>query len=107
MKIEINTAIILSSVTHSPKYFYSESIAIMVHSPHYFLRLLPFRLLWPEGVVLFFNTVANRSSEWGVLSWHWYFSNALPKVTISYLFLFSCDFENNGFNDDMKLRVDK
>lgn len=37
------------------------------------------RLIWPEFEVLFFNTVDNRSGEWGTMAWHWYFSRALPK----------------------------
>jgi len=37
------------------------------------------RLMWPELRVLLFNTVQNRSHEWGVSPWHWYFTSSLPK----------------------------
>ena len=35
--------------------------------------------VWPEGQVLFFNTVENKSVEYGVLPWYWYFGKAIPK----------------------------
>lgn len=51
------------------------ALAVTVAVDSFFWR----RWLWPEGVVLFFNTVENRSALWGVSPWHWYASAALPK----------------------------
>eukprot|EP00392_Amoebophrya_sp_AT5.2_P003408 g3413.t1 len=38
------------------------------------------RFTWPELGVFIFNGVEHKSSDWGVMPWHWYFSNALPKA---------------------------
>lgn len=39
------------------------------------------RLIWPEFQVFLFNGVQNRSVEWGVSPFTFYFTNLLPKIT--------------------------
>jgi alpha-1,6-mannosyltransferase len=46
----------------------------------YFWQTLP---IWPEWSSLYYNTILGKSSDWGVNSWHFYFTNALPRLFLN------------------------
>jgi len=61
-------------VTHAVLLFVS-CVAFTTCVDSYFWN----RIVWPEGVVLYFNTILNKSHEWGTQPVYWYFTSAFPR----------------------------
>ncbi|WWC58720.1 uncharacterized protein I303_101264 [Kwoniella dejecticola CBS 10117] len=43
------------------------------------------QILWPELSAFHYNLLQGQSSNWGIMRWHYYFSNSLPKLLLSSL----------------------
>lgn len=39
--------------------------------------------LWPEWTAFYYNTIQGHSADWGISPWHYYFSNALPRLMLN------------------------
>ncbi|KAL4933855.1 dolichyl-P-Man:Man(7)GlcNAc(2)-PP-dolichol alpha-1,6-mannosyltransferase [Aspergillus undulatus] len=55
-------------------------LAITLPVDSFFWQQFP---LWPELAAFKFNVVAGQSSAWGTHPWHYYFSNALPRLLLN------------------------
>ena len=59
----------------------SSAVALLVSVPidSYFWQ----KPLWPELWGFYYNVVQGSSSDWGVSSWHYYFTSAIPRMIVN------------------------
>ncbi|KAL4865715.1 hypothetical protein BDV12DRAFT_210950 [Aspergillus spectabilis] len=55
-------------------------LSITIPLDSFFWQQFP---LWPELAAFRFNVLAGQSSAWGTHPWHYYFSNALPRLLLN------------------------
>lgn len=53
----------------------------------FFWRQVP---LWPEWVGFYYNTILGKASDWGTSPFHFYFTNALPRLLMNPMVIIAC-----------------
>lgn len=61
-------------------------LSITIPFDSYFWR----RTLWPEFDGFYFNVMNGQASSWGISPWHYYFTNALPKLLMNPMIYLIC-----------------
>ena len=60
------------------------SLLLTVLIDSFFWQRVP---IWPEWVAFRYNTIEGNASSWGTSPWHFYFTNALPRLMMNPMLL--------------------